>query len=273
MRKKIYTDEFLISELQRFVSENDRVPKFGDMLVKNGYPSTFAYINHFKTWNKALETADLSLNGVHETRTGLETCCVCGCNKIQGKQWHAKGLSKGKVMCSSCNANIKSDYMNGNLNKESSTGKGFISQRIIAKFLNLELKNDCNCTKGFNYGVDLYDNEKYKYIDSKSSKLHNYLSKNSFWSFKLNEKRIPDVYMMLGWDKNRKNILKGWSIDSKNDLVNGKNSITIKNNIKGLKKWSNYEINNILLNEVLHKMSQKRKDTNGTRCPIDNESF
>lgn len=271
--KKTYDKSFLISELYRFYYKNGEVPKFGDMLVKNGYPSASVYINYFKTWNNALETANLPLNSVHEKRTGLETCCVCGGNKTQNQGWHAKGLLKGKVMCFSCNQNIKADYKNGKLDKNSSMGKGFISQRVIANFLDLELKHDCNCTKGFNYGVDLYDNKEYKYVDSKSSKLLNSSCGNSYWIFELNKKRIPNAYIMLGWDKNRKNILKGWAIDSSNNLVNGKMSVNITNSDKVLKKWSDYEIDDILLNNILHEMSQKRKTTNGTRCPLDNESF
>jgi len=53
----MYTEEFLISELHRFVEENGKNPRLKDMKVSEGYISSWEYLNYFGTWNKALEEA------------------------------------------------------------------------------------------------------------------------------------------------------------------------------------------------------------------------
>ena len=57
-----YDKKFLISELHRFVEENNRVPYASDMRYYNGYPSRNVYINTFGSWNSALEIAKLKVN-------------------------------------------------------------------------------------------------------------------------------------------------------------------------------------------------------------------
>lgn len=267
---KIYTDEFLISELQRFYRENGRVPTKLDMINKNGYPSVGAYTNHFGSLNQALKTAGLYKEKTKK-QTEFEICCKCGCNKDQTLGWCTKGLSKDKVMCLKCYKKIYyvSDYKRGKLNKNSPVAKGFISQRIIANFLELELKDDCNCSEGFNTPYDLYDKDGYGTINVKSSKLHY----NNIWTFTLQNKKIPKTYILVGFDKNRRNVLKGWSVNFKNNLICNKCMLLIKNNIEDLKKWKNYEINDVTLNKILHKMSEKRKETNGENCILSNDDL
>lgn len=68
-----FTKEFLISELHRFIEENDRNPKMADMQIKFGYPSGGVYQNRFETWNNALLEAGLELNQLD----GAEICSDC----------------------------------------------------------------------------------------------------------------------------------------------------------------------------------------------------
>ena len=59
--QKILDEQFLISELQRFVSENNRNPRQIDMFKKNGYPSMNRYLKYFGSWNNALMEAGLEI--------------------------------------------------------------------------------------------------------------------------------------------------------------------------------------------------------------------
>lgn len=274
-----YTKEFLISELQRFYYENGRVPTKLDMQPKFGYPSSGAYVSHFGTFNNGVEAAGFEPYQTNEKRTGNETCCKCGCYKKENQRWITKGLPKGEVMCYGCYKNSRTDYMMGNLDKKSNVGSAFISQRVVAKYLGLKLKDDLNCTEGFKHPFDLYDEKKYYYINVKSSQLHNSLRGNPYWRFNLSQKEMPDTYIMLGFDKDRKNILKAWKSDPLDDLIfdektgRSKNILGITNTFRVLRQYQPWEMDTIPLNKILHEMSQKRKDTNGIRCPLDNESF
>lgn len=275
MTKK-YTNEKLIFELKRFYDENNRIPKMEDTTRNSGYPSYKTYQNRFGSFKTALKIAGLYKEKMKK-QIENETCCRCGCNKKQTLGWVEKGLLEHQVMCLKCYQKSKSynipDYKKGKLDKNSDVGKGFVGQRVVAKYLGLELKDDCNCSVNFGHPYDLYDKDKYGKIDVKTSKLNTVINGNPFWYFILLKKIISDTYIMLAFDENRKNILKGWCIDSKNDLVNKKSSIGITNIQYSLRKWKNYEINNCKLNEILHKMSQKRKDTNGENCVFNNNDL
>jgi len=61
-----YDRNFLISEIYRFIEENDRVPMYDDMDVTPGYPSATAYRREFGTWNNTLIAAGLDINLVHQ---------------------------------------------------------------------------------------------------------------------------------------------------------------------------------------------------------------
>ena len=274
----IYSDEeFLISELIRFERENDRTPIAHDMIPENGYPGFWVYQKVFGTWNNALIAAGFEINQTNDRRTGLETCCKCGDYLKQGRRWITKGLSEGEVICGKCNHNT--DYMNNNLDKNSNTGKAFISQRVVFNVIILEEKYDCNCEYDFNHPMDLYHKDKYKYINVKDSKLHNKVGQNPFWQFDLSQEVTPDTYVMLGYDYDRKNILHVWITDAVDDLVfNDKTekllkykSITnIPDNLVKAKPW---EVDPKPYNDMLHKMSQKRKDNNGIGCILDSSDL
>ena len=268
-----YTKEFLISELQRFYDENGRVPTSNDMKVKFGYPSTWSYINCFGTYNNGVEAANLPLNQTHECRTGFETCCECGCYLQKNQNWRTDGLLKGQVMCHSCHQNIRTDYINGKLNKNSTVASGFISQRVVANVLGLELKDDCNCSISFKYPFDLYDENRYNYINVKGSKLHYIVGQNLYWKFSLEQKEIPDTYVMLGFDKNRKNILKVWITDPLDDLTYEKKTLNITNTNEKSLFAQPWEVDPKPYNDMLHKMSEKRKETNGKSCILDNSDL
>lgn len=274
-----YTDEFLISELHRFVRENSRVPKMYDLVVKKGYPSYQAYRDHFGSFNSGLETANLEINQTNKKRNGTETCCICKNYLKLGEDWLTKGLLKGEVICMNCYQKSKRDYMNGNLDKNSAVGVAFISQRVVANVLGLELKYDCNCVEGFKHSFDLYDRSRYNYINVKDSKLHYTIERSPAWHFGLTQKIIPDTYIMLGYDKNRKNVLRVWITDAIDDFVfnekKGKTltSKTITNVYESLDKAKPWEVDPKPYDDMLHQMSEKRKATNGTNCVLSNDDL
>jgi hypothetical protein len=56
--------DFLISEIKRYETENNRVPRRDDMKLSNGYPSSYQFKIYFsgKSWNELLVLAGLQPN-------------------------------------------------------------------------------------------------------------------------------------------------------------------------------------------------------------------
>jgi len=246
-----YTKEFLISELHRFVSENSRNPKILDMQGKFGYPSHVVYQKHFGSWNNALLDAILKVN--KGFLDGTETCDNCGCLKIKNQNWHYKNEQR---LCLICSQNLN-NYKNGNLDPESNTGFAFISQRVVAKVLGLELKYDCNCSEGFGSEYDLYDKNGYDNINIKATMLNN----ANFWNFGLKNKYTPDVYIMLGFSVDKSDILHVWITEPEDDLTfdeknfKYKQTISITNSYKGLNRASPWEVDAEPYTDAYHNMS------------------
>lgn len=250
---KKYTKEFLISELQRFVSENGKNPRFSNMQSKFGYPSNNSYARQFGTWNNALIAAGLEINQYQDHwQDGSETCDNCG-KTNDGYRWQYKNNQR---LCEKCRHGAK--YRFNNLSPDSSVGFGFIGQRVVAKTLGLKLKYDCNCSEGFMSEYDLYDNNKYKYINVKAGILNTY----NRWQFIFNNKYKPDTYIMLGFSNDKSNIEHVWITEPEDDLTfdeknfKYKQSISIKNDINnGLNRARTWEVNVKPYNDTYHNMS------------------
>lgn len=239
-----YTEEFLLFELKRFSLDNNRSPTARDFVGPN-YPNFSIYQACFGSWNNALKLANLSLNIIHK-RTGTETCVVCG-EKILSR---ISGLTEGKPKCSRCYEQQKTDMCHGNLNPKSSTGKGFISQRIVSKTLGINLEYDCNCYISFKYPYDLYSS-KLGRIDVKSSKLHIRDSGSSRWNFGLGNKNKCDLFIMVGFqDKNIKHV---WHVPSKDKVI--LSNFIVNNNKKSLSKFERFEVKVEPYNETYRSMS------------------
>lgn len=58
-----YTNEYLISELQRYVTVNGVVPSAPNMTRSSGFPASSVYVKRFGTWNNALISAGLPIFG------------------------------------------------------------------------------------------------------------------------------------------------------------------------------------------------------------------
>lgn len=247
-----YTNkEFLINELKRFYEIYGKSPTSDDMGKHGGFPSMRGYRDYFNSWNDALEAAGLNLNMTNEKRTGLETCCVCGDYKKENQRWITKGLPKGQVMCTRCYKKYNSLYMNGSLSVNSDLGFALVSEKVVAKTLGLNEKQECNISVKFTYKYDLYDNDKYYDINVKAS----HLLKHNAWVFTFKNKYTPSTYILVGFDENRKNILHVWITDPLDDLTYDKVTISITNSERGLKRAKPWEVDAKPYNDSYHSTS------------------
>ena len=249
-----YTKGFLISELQRFELENGRSPRQIDMQGKFGYPAAGNYQNYFGSWNNALLEAGLNINlkQTHSNLIGNETCDNCGELKQGNQHWHYNNEQR---LCKSCYYNSKTDYMNKSLDPNSETGFAFMSQRVVAETLGLDLKYDCNCSQGFGTEYDLLD-KTYKYINVKAAVL-----KYNAWHFNLKNKYTSDTYIMLGFSSDKSDILHVWITEPEDDLTFDeknckiKQGISITNSERGLRRAKSWEVDAEPYNDAYHNMS------------------
>lgn len=153
----------------------------------------------------------------------------------------------------------KSDYINGRLDFKSTTGRGFISEMVVAKALGLESGARCNCTVSFAFKYDLLDFGGYNEINVKSSKLTENKSQETwFWNFKLRNKYKPDTYIFIAYAKDHEDIEHVWIIPADADIFSDTKGMTIANSEKGLSRVQEYEVSNTIYNFYLHTMSIDR---------------
>ena len=79
--KPLYTDKYLLEQLQQFYREEGRSPKLADFYKNPKYPGYRTYERRFGSWNKALELAGLPQNSAAYTKQELLDI---------GKAWIAK---------------------------------------------------------------------------------------------------------------------------------------------------------------------------------------
>jgi len=212
---KRYTDEFLISELHRFVRENGKVPTQSDMQGKFGYPSFWTYHSRFGSFNLALKKSDLKLNHYQRKLDGTETCSYCGKRAdeiLNFKQW----LYPNDIRyCHQHGDHGVPNYVTGNLDINSSTGRGRTGEILILKTLDIGTEYDCNLiSRG--YKIDLYHDE-YKKIDVKTSLLGD---NSNVWYFNINAKKEADTYICVGLSLTGKYIRYIWVVPNEDKIRN-----------------------------------------------------
>lgn len=141
------------------------------------------------------------------------------------------------------------NYKIGELNPNSSVGFAFISQRVVAKTLGLDLINDCNCEFSFGFKYDLYDEGRYNKINVKACTSCD----NIKYNFGLHNIFIPNTYICLGFSVGRKEILHVWIFDDFFIKCYEKNFI----NISSKNNYKEYEVDAKPYNNVYHNMSIK----------------
>jgi len=241
--RKRYTDDVLLDYLIKFYTENDRIPVYNDFRYTKNFPDPCTYINHFGSWNNALQFAGLNVNKFKNKLTGEEYCEICKSTETSLAGWYYRDDLR---ICSKCHDNNRY-YLHGIMNPKSNIGIGIITEYIVCKILKCF---KCNTYDNFNAPYDLIS-EKYGTINVKSSKLYKRNNANSFvWEFSKHENsKIPDYYVCVGFNENRYEILKIWIIEGDSNLVT-KRGICITNSEIGLKRVKKYEVNHIIYNEM-----------------------
>jgi len=152
-----------------------------------------------------------------------------------------------------------SKVRNNKLSKFSSMGKGLIAEQVVANYLcvdNLNIKYN-----NFNHSFDLF-NDILGRINVKGRKLrkqsNGVYTKYRNWNFRFKYQYITgknrvDTYFLIGFDEDRKNILRVWIIPNRNIL---KETFCITNTEKGLSEYKKYEIDAKPFNDILHKISK-----------------
>lgn len=171
------------------------------------------------------------------------------------RNWYKLGDG---FICSNCwkskHYKGKSKIRNHTLSKTSATGKGLIGEQVVCKYLGTK-NNNIENDKFAGNPVDIH-HEILGRINVKGRKLvyTHELGKNYyFWKFSFRDMYAIDTYFLLGYDIERRNIIKAWIIPKK-ELKN--NTLYIGDSVNGLLKYSKYEINAEPLNTILHTLGK-----------------
>lgn len=192
-------------------------------------------------------------------------CCICGTNEtfISSKsgvaQWYTHICDKEnctKYICNRCRMNIYNklpdSYHNtikalancrtGNLYMNSNTGMSIIDQAIVIRVIG---GTDMNIEKNnFLWSFDI-EQEKYGKIDIKSSSLS-----YDTWLFCTRRKIDCDMYLLLGYDADRKNICAVWIIPNDQNIINSYNISITKNFVKYYK----FKVDQTPYNDAYHDL-------------------
>lgn len=202
-------------------------------------------------------------------------CYICGNNKTKLRPrgtpyWtHYRNdngeLIEDKFVCYRCQHKIYrelpdsyneanklvKDWRTGNLDIDSSAGKGFISETIVVSItgssnMNINM-ND------FRWPYDLEHNY-YKRINVKG-----YVPYYGMWIYQTNGKENFDTYFLLGYDENRKNIETVHIVPNK-DWVFNLSKITIVRNSSKISKYDLFRIDAKPYSDAYHSLMEFLKD-------------
>lgn len=174
----------------------------------------------------------------------LEFCRICD-NEIEIKSF------RSRILCSLCKKDIenemnrfKSDYRNNDLDPHSSVGKGYISEVLVAKFLNI--KTCFDITGNFNHKF-LYDIEDWGRINVKSSSLRD----GNYHRFVIKKNIVPDFFFCIGYDKLRKHVIKVYIIPNEKHISN---KLEIQININNPNPYLKFEETEKPWDDLFHSM-------------------
>lgn len=236
---KIYTDVVLVNDVYRYIYDNKKLPRMRDMKIINGYIPFGVYVIRYKTWNNLMEL--INLNSYRTWLDGSETCDRCNCKK--DTQWR---YENGVRLCSKC-YNGDRNYLYGNIDINTTTGMGIISEYIVHKVLKKSIW--LNSKNSFHNKYDIYD-VKYGNIDVKAARPRIELknSKNYKWEFctkyieKFNNDSLPNCYFFIAFNLDLSNIEHVWCIKSDSSILKNKGVFSITDLDKCLSKKYKYEL-------------------------------
>lgn len=205
----------------------------------------------------------------------IRRCCLCQSHETYQKndiqQWHKHKCGEyncTRYLCDRCykrdpnsyHGIIKSmrDHRNKRLDKDSTTGKGFIGQQIIAKILGVE---DCNIkTNNFHSIIDAYDHIKYKRIQVKTVHFNKYgrwTIGHIMYNF--------DTLFIICMNNDFNNIERVYIIPAQEIKNRGIYSVSIYSSVHRNSWYENFRVDQRPYNKILHNM--KIED-----CPVlDND--
>lgn len=233
-----YTEDKLISELQRFYDENGRVPVALDMQGKFGYPPFKTYARYFGSFNNAKIKAKLDIIK-HQAGTldGIEICSYCGkrADEIDGfTNWY---YDKNHIRyCKKHGQAGLRDYVSGNLDINSEVGLGRVGEILVAKTLEIANEYDCNRIS-CGYSFDMYHKD-YGKIDVKTSRLSYEYAR---WYFNFPNKPEIKTFVCVGLSSDRKIVEHVWVVPNKGKTIN-KPSLQINNTCRSLLKYSKWKV-------------------------------
>lgn len=264
-----YTIEFLLDEIKRFIYENGVKPEREDMCKENSYPDVSIYDYYFGSFEKA--TKYRKPKRVCTESVIVDNTEIFEDRNTENKNDSLENFSNKSVTSKNVSGyyapkHIPPLYKQKLLGKQSNVGKGLIGEIVVRKTLGINAKNHCDCEHGFGNKYDLLDKEGFGKIDVKTSKL----SENNYWIFTFNCKKYADVYICLGFDKKRKNILHVWIIPNEKKYKDS-TGINIKNDLKSLNNYKEFEVDSVSYNKTLKKLSKNFNETKGQNCVMKYE--
>lgn len=207
-----YTNEELLNKLRQFENKEGRVPKEKDFENNHKYPCCNTYIKRFGNWNNSLKLAGIYIeknekNYINDNmiKYGIEDDLLGVISHDDIKD--IIRMEKERKRFTKHNGKYqkkKTDCRNGNLNPNSSLGKGYVSEILVAKFLGI--KTCFDLTDNFSYPkYDMFEHEDWGIINVKgSSPIRR--ENNSYWGFSTRKNTRPDFFFCIGYDENRKHV-------------------------------------------------------------------
>lgn len=132
-----------------------------------------------------------------------KSCYKCGASGhlVLNKHYNDKECWTGRYVCNKC----ISDCRNNNLDPDSTTGKGYITEVLVAKFLGI--KTCFDITNNFSYPkYDLLECEDFGKINCKGSCIRTHEYRKPFRTFHINKNIEADFFFCIGYDEDMKNV-------------------------------------------------------------------
>ncbi|MFA6988282.1 MAG: hypothetical protein WC185_04515 [Acholeplasmataceae bacterium] len=162
---------------------------------------------------------------------------------------------------------ITRSYYLGELNPDSTTGIGVLTEHIV--YIALNDCKKCNVIGDFSFPCDLIS-KKYGTINVKSAKI--YKNCSEYWSFRIPKAAlIPNYYFCLGFNTDRSEISHVWIIPGNCELI-APTKIHITNSKKGLNKWKEYEVDVLKYNNIYKNLNIKSLPEFSNIHVIENET-
>lgn len=176
-----------------------------------------------------------------------EICTGFLCTKCWLKDWQSKPGNQNDL------EKKQRKWRTGRLRRDSSTGKSIIDEIVVCRVLNVKCLNIE--MDNLNYFIDT-EHDTYGRIDIKSSCTYPIFNRDNLYEtfvFDPKKKQECDAFILLGYDFDRKNIIKVWIIPNE-DWLKRMHTLTIRNTYIKRSKYAKYEVDPKLYNDEYHSL-------------------